>query len=237
MSSGWVQRRKGLVAFSSAMLEGRVGRLAAQLLRDLFDAPLHVRVMRFAGQREAQVGGGVFVRAIHAGVAGQLREALQGVMQLRGRAFEIPAAACAEQHIAAKQNAGCDEGEVVVEVAGDFEDVEIDAGRVEFEPVAFAQIVADTRIAGMSPPIHRHVVYFAQSGDAAGVVGVAVGAQDGIQPQAVRIEECQHRRGLAGIDHGGMLAVVDRPDVVVLQGGDGGDVEHGASREVSDAEL
>ena len=37
------------------------------------DAVLHVRVAGFAGQREAQVGGGVFVRAIDAGVAGQLR--------------------------------------------------------------------------------------------------------------------------------------------------------------------
>ena len=72
----------------------------------------------------------------------------------------------------------------------------------------------------MSPSIHRHVVYFTQFSDAAGVVGVAVGTQDCIQLQAVRIKECQHRRSLAGVDHGSVPAVVYRPDVVVLQGWD-----------------
>ena len=225
--------QEGVGGFFQRDAGGQGGLGGRALLRDLFDAPLHIGVMRFAGQREAQVGGGVFVRAIHAGVTGQLREALQGVKQLRGRTFEVPAAACAEQRIAAKQDArdevGRDEGEVIVEVAGDFEDIECDAcpdiKRVEFEPVAFAQVVADKRIAGVLPSVYRHVVYFTQFCDAANVVGMAVGAQDDFQLQAARLEECHHRRGFAGIDHGGILVIVDRPDVIVPQGGDGGDVK------------
>ena len=192
-------------------------------------ALLHFGVVRFAGQREAQVGGGIFVCAVHAGVIRQLREALQGVVQLREAAFEIPAATATEQHVAAEQYFRGEICDVVVEVAGNFEDGEHDAERVELEAIAFAQVIGDVRVVGMSPPIHRHVVYFAQSRDAADVVGVAVGAQNGIQLQAVRIQESQHWSGFAGINHGSMLAVVYDPDVVVLQCGNGGDVEHGAS--------
>jgi len=89
----------------------------------------------------------------------------------------------------------------------------------------------------MASSVYRYVVYFAQFRDAAGVVGVAVGAQNGVQPESVRIEEGQRRRSLAGIDHGGISIVVDRPDVIVAQGGDGGNVEHGANWKVDDAEL
>jgi hypothetical protein len=81
----------------------------------------------------------------------------------------------------------------------------------------------------MSPPIHRHVVYFAQFCDAADVVVVAMGAQYRFQFQAARIEEGQYWRSFARIDHGSMAVIVYGPDVIVLQGGDGGDVEHGAN--------
>ena len=135
---------------------------------------------------------------------------------MRERAFKVPAAACAEQHIATKQDAGCEVGEMVVEVAGNFENVEINTECIQFDLTAFAQVMADKRIAGMAPPIHRHVVYFAQFRDAAGMVGVAVGTQNRIQLQAACIQERKNRRGLARVDHGGILVMVDRPDVIVL---------------------
>lgn len=112
---------------------------------------------------------------------------------------------------------------MIVEMAGNFDDVECDGGRSQLEPVALAQIIGDVRIVGMSPPIHRHVVYFAQFCDAADVVMVAMGAQNRAQLQLVRIQEGQNRPGFAGVDHGSVQAVMDRPDVVVLQGGDGAD--------------
>src|SRR5674476_745756 len=47
------------------------------------DALFHGGVIRFAGQRKTQVGGGVFVGAIYAGCIGQLCKALQGMVELR----------------------------------------------------------------------------------------------------------------------------------------------------------
>ena len=52
------------------------------------------------------------------------------------------------------------------------------------------------------------------------MVGVAVGAQNRRQYQAVGFDEFQRRRGLAGIDQCDVGVVMDGPDVVVLQGGD-----------------
>ncbi len=97
----------------------------AQLLGGSY-ALFHGGVARLAGQREAQVGGGVFVRAIDTGGVGQAGQALQRVVQLRGCPFKIPAAACTEQHVAAEHDFRCEVGDVVVEVSGDFDDVECD---------------------------------------------------------------------------------------------------------------
>src|SRR5450759_683159 len=194
------------------------------------DALFNGGVIRLAGQREAQVGSGVFVGAIYSGGVGKQGKALQGMVQLRRCPFKVPAAACAEQHVAAEQNIRCDERDVIIEVAGNLDDVEHNAGRGQLESVAFAQIVSDVRIVGMSPPIHRHVVYFAQFCDAADVVVVAMGAQDCVQFQAARMQEGQYRRSFARIDHGSMLVVVDGPDVVVLQGGDSSDFKYGAGK-------
>jgi SAM-dependent methyltransferase len=200
-----------------------VGR--AQLLRG-GGTLLHGGVIRLAGQREAQVCGGVFVGAIHAGGAGKLSKALQGMVQLRRCPLEVPAATRAEQHVAAEQYPRADKADVVVDVAGDLDDIEFDAQRLQLEFAAFVQVMGDMRSVRMSPPMHRHVVYFAQSCDAANVVVVAMCAQDGIQLQSALVQEGQHRRGLARIDYHGTVVVVDGPYVVVLQGGNRSNVVH-----------
>jgi len=148
-------------------------------------------------------------------------------VQLGKAALEIPAATTAEQYIAAEQYFRREICDVIVEVAGNLDDVEFDAERLEFELISFTQVMCDVRVVGMSPPIYRDVVYFAQFRDASDVIGVAVGAQDGIQLQAAGVQELQHGRGFAGVDHGSMLAFVDGPDVIVLKRGDGGNIEHG----------
>jgi len=127
---------------------------------------------------------------------------------------------------------------VVVEMARNLEDSEFDVERSQSEAVALTKVMGDVRIVRMSPSIHRDVVYFAQFRDAADVISMAVGAQDCVQTQAVTMQEFQHRRGLTGIDHGSIPAVVYGPDVIVLQRGDCGNVEHRYNRTGrGDAEL
>jgi SAM-dependent methyltransferase len=74
--------------------------------------------------------------------------------------------------------------------------------------------------------MHRHVIYSAQFFDAIDVVVVAVGAEYRVQLQAVRMQETQDWRGLARIDDDGMISAPEQPDVIVLQSGDGNDVQH-----------
>ena len=147
------------------------------------------------------------------------------MMKLRGGSLEVPATARAKQHVATEQGVRCDESDVIVEMAGYLDDVESDCGFGQHELGSLAQVIGDVRIVRMSPPVHRHVVYFTQFCDAADVVVVAMGAQDRIQLQSPRIKKVQHRSSFTRIDHGGVAIVVYGPDVVVLQGGDGGDFD------------
>ena len=191
------------------------------------DALFQGGVIRFAGQSEAQVGGGIFVGAIHPGGIWEPGQALQGMEQLFRSAFEVPAAACSEQHVAAEQYSRRDKRNMVVDVSGNFDDVELDSESIQLESVALAQVIGDMRIIRMSPPVHRHVVYFAQFCDTADVVGVAMSTQDGIQLQAAFTQEGQHGLGFAGIHHHSSMVAVDGPDIVVLQGGNSGDLKDG----------
>jgi hypothetical protein len=193
------------------------------------DALFHGGVTWFAGQRETQVGGGVLVGAIDAGGIGQHDQTRKGMVQLCRRSFKVSAAACAEQHVSAEQDAGCDKCDVVVDMPGNLDDVELGAKSLQLEVVTLAQFIGDERIVRMSPPIYRHVVYFAQFCDAADVVAVAVSTQDRIQFKAALIQKGQHWRRFAWIDHDSVAVVVESPDVIVLKSGDGCNVEHGAN--------
>jgi len=98
----------------------------AQLLGGSYTL-FHGGVVRFACQRETQVGGGIFVGAVYAGRVGKLCEALQGMEQLSGGTLEIPAAARSEQHVSAKYDSRRDKRDVIVDVPGNFDDVELGA--------------------------------------------------------------------------------------------------------------
>lgn len=155
----------------------------------LYGALLQGSVIGFAHQREADVCCRVFMCTVNRCAGGQVAQALQRVMQLRQRAFLVAAAACAEQDVAAEQHVGMVKADVVVEMAGQFHYVEVKSELGQRATFAFAQIICDVRIVGMPASIHRHVVYFAQSGDAADMVVVSMGAEYGAQTQSVLLKE------------------------------------------------
>jgi SAM-dependent methyltransferase len=87
------------------------------------------------------------------------------------------------------------------------------------------------RVIRMSSPVHRHVIYFAQFINAVDVVMMAMSTQDGIETQLVRLQEIQHWRSLARIDCNGMAFMLKQPDIVILQGRDGIDDQHGRNED------
>ena len=226
--------QEGVGGFFQCDGGGQGGQVCCSQLLSSRGALLQGVVVWFAGQREAQISGGVFMGAIDTCDVRQLGKTLQRAVQLCERSFEIPAAARAKQHVAAEHHSRCDKGDVVVEVAGNFYDVEGDGGRGQLELVALAHIIGDMRIVRMSPPIHRHVVYFAQFCDAADMVSVAMGTQDSTQLQVICLQEGKYRLGFAWINHRSMLAVMNHPDIVVLQGGDGADFKGWAGKHLDE---
>jgi len=147
-------------------------------------------------------------------------------MELFQRAFKIAAAAGTEHYIAAKHGARRDIGKVILDMSRHFPDAEFDSVSGQHQLIVLAQGMRDVRILRMAASVHRHVIYFAQFGDATDVVVMTVSAQDGVEAQTAALQEIEHRGGFARIDDGDMGVIVDRPDVIVLQGGDGGDVQH-----------
>ena len=66
--------------------------------------------------------------------------------------------------------------------------------------------------------------------DTANMIGVMMGNQDGIELQAVLGQVIENRLGLAGIDYQRLTAgrVGKAPDIVVTEGGYGGNGQHRA---------
>ena len=220
------EAQKGIGGFFQTDGERYGGLIGSTPFARLPDTLQDVRVVGFAGEGERQVERGVFMRAIHQGVIGKHRQTLQRVMELFRCAFKIAPAAGTEHDVAAKHGVRRDIGKVIADMSRHFPDAEFDGGCGQQQLIVLAQGMRDVRILRMAASVHRHVIYFAQFGDAADVVVMTVGAQDGAEAQSGAAQEIEHRGGFARIDDGDMGVIMDRPDVVVLQGGDGGDVQH-----------
>ena len=228
--SGFAAAQEGVGRLFQRDSGGDAGQVGCPQLFGGGDTLLHGGVVGFAGYGKAQIGCGVFVGAVHLRSVGQAGKALQRMVQLGQRTFKISAATRAKQHIAAEQNfrygVGCKVGDVVVEVSGNGNDVKRQSERVQVYSFTVTQIMADVRIVFMPSSIHRRVVYCAQLGDAADMVVVTMGAENGGQSQFPFSQEFQYGHRCTGIHHNGLAVVVYGPDVVVLQGGDSGNFEH-----------
>lgn len=82
----------------------RRGRLGARQ-PDLINPPAQTIIPRFDGERKAQVGLGILVRAVNRRFVRQRRQASQRSKHLLGRTFENTAAPPAKEGIATKKAA------------------------------------------------------------------------------------------------------------------------------------
>ena len=123
-----------------------------------------------------------------------------------------------EESVTTKQHAIAVIGDVATGVAGHMEHLEGEA--VPGDLIAIVQPLA---------VVIRHGVKFGaiesgmgevgeQFGDAAHMIMMMMGQQNGIELQPQHGEPLQHRRGLARIDHQAVIFVADQPDIVVIKG-------------------
>jgi hypothetical protein len=100
------------------------------------DALLYIQIAGFAGKRKGQVVARVFMCTINERVVRQFGQPMQRMVQLRDGSFEVFSAARTKHHIAAKQHMRRNEGDMIVKVPGDLDDIEYGVNRLKPQLVA-----------------------------------------------------------------------------------------------------
>ena len=167
--------------------------------------------------------------AAHAGVGGQGGEPIERGEHLRRRALEQSSAAQAEERIAAEQQAVGVVGDMAARVTGHANHLEGDRRRIEHH----ARSVGHAHVGQGNAPIlwcvHGGSGLADKRGDAALVIVVMVRDQDRPQAPAALLQGAAHRRCIARIDrHGVARRVGGEPQVVVVEGRNRQQVEHGS---------
>lgn len=185
------------------------------------------RVFGFDLTREARICQGVFVPAADARCARQGAQPVERGEHLLGCAFEHASAAQAEQGIAAEQTTGTDEGDMAARMAGNRQNIELEIEGSDADPVAVVDHLVDVddafvarRVAGQLPALPE----FACASD---VVGVMMREQHRHRLQPARAGD-DHGFRVTRVDHHRASIIGDEtPDVVVGEGRQGVQCEHG----------
>jgi hypothetical protein len=69
-----------------------------------------------------------------------------------------------------------------------------------------------------------------QSGVSADVIIMVMGIEDGGEFQVLLVQVVQHRRGIARVDHNGMMRIANDPDVIISECANGNDMRYGHGR-------
>ena len=162
----------------------------------------------------------------------QAGQPVQRVVHLRGAAFEETAAAGGEQGVATEQHGRTPGFAVIGDVAqGMPRNMQHAPGSAEdLQRVAFADGQVAGRDVFLSRADHPRSAVLLETRHAADMVVVMVGDQDvGQAPVGVRRQPAEHRLGGAGVHHGALACrrVLQQPDVVVIEGRQGIDRQHG----------
>lgn len=180
-----------------------------------------VRIVRVDLECETQVGKGVFMRTADQCVAGQGGQPLQAGMQHRRGAFENLAAATGKQRITAEKPAMAKISQVAEGVAGDFQDLELKSHRLDRARRAFAKWMIDAAdsVAGWSIDGKRVVPQ--KFLDATTMVAVMMGEEHGHGRDGLPVQPFKYRLRLPRIDQDRPRAIVDGPDIVIVEREDG----------------
>lgn len=172
------------------------------------------RITRLDGMPECEIGTGVFVAAEHQGARGQTGDALQGCEQARRFAFEDSTAACTEQGVADEDRVIGKVGDVAAGMAGNMPHLERrEAGYVD--SVAVVDELGDVVDARVARSVDRAGMSRRQRRQPTDVISMVVGDENGAQAQ-VQISECAVDRGIvARVEHDGVGAGLQQPEVVV----------------------
>jgi hypothetical protein len=185
--------------------------------------------LRFHGGREAKVGLGVLVGAVDSGVVGQFGQPVEGRLHHLRRPLEDPPAAAGEEGVPAQAETIADVRQVIQGVTGDLEHGEGDGRISHGDAIPAADLVIhETFQRGAED---RAAEAPDQRADAADVIPVVVGHENGVRRETVPVEVFHNGPGVAGVDDRNpwRLVIAEDPHVVVRQDSDRGDGAHVSS--------
>ncbi|MCY1410727.1 hypothetical protein D9M71_261000 [compost metagenome] len=152
-------------------------------------------------------------------------------MHLRGGALEQTAAAGGEQGVAAEQQRLAvilgEQGDMPGGVPGNVEYLPVEIENADPLAVLEGDIAPRNRLQRRAE--HPCPAVLLEGEHAAGVVVVVVGDQAvGELPTGMRVQPGQYRSAVAGVDHRAVSArgILQQPDIIVGEGGQGGDLYH-----------
>lgn len=104
-------------------------------------------------------------------------------------------------------------------VGRDVEHVEVKVHGGDVHPVALDQTMVNAVDVLVGRSEHGYGRVREQAAQAADVIGMMMGDEDGCELQLLTLKVVDDGLGVARIDHQGMAAVVHEPDVVIAKGG------------------
>lgn len=195
----------------------------------LLDPGLECLVIRLNRRGKGEVRQCVLMGAVNPRVRGEFGKRFQRLPHHRWCAFEDTPTATGEQGVTAEQQrllAGMVERDVVECMPGNLEHGECVAKH--FNTVAGAKACLHGLDCIVERAKDRRTVRLTQGLEAADVVEVMVGDEDGSQCELLLFQCSYDRRGVAWVYHAGLPrpGISEKPDVVVVKCGDRAYVKH-----------
>ena len=208
-TDGSSARRNTFAFFSSPSRVGMVGLFAARSRVTSSARAFSAALSGSIGQREFDIGGGVFMAAIEFEIVGQRPQLEQRVPHHRVVALEHPPAADREQRVGGKQRLLVveDIADVVERMARRFQHAAQKAADLHDVALADAQIDVGDPGGLVVRRDHPAAVFLLQLGDAADMVVMMMGDQDIGQRPALALQRLDDGGCFRRIDRGGRLGL------------------------------
>ena len=197
----------------------------------MFSIAVAYGVLRFGCAGEGEVGERIFVGAIHLCLVVETCQTPERKFEVGRRTLNEAPATCREKRITAKQHTVAEIGDMAACMSCHPDDLQFEFQGLNGYFVAVVHRMIDAGDIVLAWAVYRYPLIMSDNlADAAGVVAVVMGQQDGGEFKAVFFQRSKRGHGFTRIDQYRMAVIVDEPDVVVVAERYRSDVESGHGR-------
>lgn len=148
----------------------------------------------------------------------QLGEASERCMQLGRSATQQSPTAGAEERVAGKKNALAEIGDVGLGVTGNLHHAQIQRAIEQAHTTALAELVAYRTDSRIIRSVYRYRMSGNQGRNPADMVCMMMRNQNGLEHESETIKPFLNDPCITGVNHHGLAAALDEPDIVIVEG-------------------